>query len=85
MKVILKHRNALVIGPVLEGHDFKAGWNEIRGRTTPWNTFAIWQLSKLSLIGFPLVGDGLASNRGIGGVEVISKVHFALFLHCHYN
>ncbi len=67
---ILKSRNALVVGPVLEGHDFQPGWNDIRGRTTPWNTFAIWQTKKLAVIGFPLIGDGTADNRKMGGVEV---------------
>lgn len=66
----MKSRNALVVGPVLEGHDFHPGWNDIRGRTTPWNTFAIWQTKKLAVIGFPLIGDGTADNRRIGGVEV---------------
>ena len=38
--------------------------NVIRGRTCPWNTFAIWDVKKLALTGFPLIGDGI---EGIAG------------------
>ncbi len=42
----------------------------LTGRTVPWNTFAVWRVRELALLGFPLVGDGTAEDRGIGGVEV---------------
>lgn len=60
--------NTLVIGPVLEGHEFNLGSNALRGRSCPWNTCALWSLRKLGLIGFPMIGDGLGQVEG--GVEV---------------
>jgi hypothetical protein len=42
----------------------------VRGRTVPWNTFAIWDVNALGTTGFPLIGDGVAGRREIGGVEV---------------
>lgn len=42
----------------------------VRGRTVPWNTFAIWDVGALGTTGFPLIGDGVAGRRDIGGVEV---------------
>jgi hypothetical protein len=59
----------LVVGPVLEGHSFVEGVNPLRGRTTPWNTCAIWSVKKLALVGFPMIGDGIP-NELPGGVEV---------------
>ena len=32
---------------------------ELTGRTTPWNTCSLWNVSKLSLTGFLLVSEGL--------------------------
>ncbi len=62
--------DTLVVGKALDGHDFSEGVHRLRGRTCPWNTFAIWSLPKISLIGFPLVGDGVGNNTASGGVEV---------------
>lgn len=42
----------------------------LTGRTVPWNTFAVWRLRELGLLGFPLIGDGTAEDRAMGGVEV---------------
>lgn len=63
--------NTLVVGPVLPGHIFTNGNNRLTGRTCPWNTCAIWNLHKLRLIGFPLIGDGIGKDIP-GGVEVRS-------------
>lgn len=53
------------------GHEFLEGpSNVVRGRTIPWNTLAIWKVGFLALTGFPLIGDGTAVAREIGGVEV---------------
>lgn len=61
----------LVVGPALPGHDFEEGYQALRGRTCPWNTAALWNVRKLALIGFPLVGDGVVgANIPSGGVEV---------------
>jgi hypothetical protein len=54
--------------------------NTIRGRTCPWNTFALWDLSKLALIGFPLIGNGYTASIA-GGVEEVTAVSFAQFTH----
>jgi hypothetical protein len=43
---------------------------ELTGRTCPWNTFAIWRVRELGIVGFPLMGDGTGEDRSIGGVEV---------------
>jgi hypothetical protein len=56
------------------GHDFSEGSNELRGRTCPWNTFALWSVDHLSVIGFPPVGDGHGHTRENGGVEVLDAV-----------
>lgn len=51
--------NVLVVGPVLAGHTFQAGEQTLNGRTTPWNTLALWSVRKLALTGFPHIADGL--------------------------
>mmetsp|Transcript_30862 Transcript_30862/g.98464 ORF Transcript_30862/g.98464 Transcript_30862/m.98464 type:complete len:820 (-) Transcript_30862:90-2549(-) len=51
--------DTLVVGPVLSGHDFKAGEQRLNGRTTPWNTLALWSVRKLALTGFLCIADGL--------------------------
>ena len=35
----------------------------LRGRTCPWNTMAMWDVQKLGLTGFPLIGDGGFYNK----------------------
>lgn len=45
----------LVIGKALAQHKFvknAPGLVEVTGLTTPWNTFAIWDLSKLAKVRF---------------------------------
>merc|ERR1712127_1152215 len=73
--------STLVVGAKLQGHDHHTMKDgeiggkivELNGRTTPWNTAAVWNLRKLSLVGFPLVAEGLVPNYdgspGEGGVE----------------
>lgn len=62
----------IVAGPVLAGHEFRLGTAPLRGRTCPWNTFAIWRVAVLGLTGFPLVADG---REGVeAGVEEVSAV-----------
>ncbi len=58
-------QDTLVVGAALPGHNYLGGDEEIEGkkvdlngRTCPWNTLAMWNLSKMKL-GFPLVGDGI--------------------------
>lgn len=60
--------HVLVVGARLSGHDHSVASNSrsqtvaLNGRTTPWNTLAVWNLPKLALTGFQLVSDGLASD-----------------------
>jgi hypothetical protein len=35
----------LVVGPAMTGHAFAPGTQAVRGRTVPWNTFALWCVS----------------------------------------
>ena len=74
VNIMSSDANLLVVGPEMSGHCFLQSNNPIplRGRTCPWNTFAIWNVSKLAVTGFPMIGDGVQGNRRIGGVEVIT-------------
>lgn len=69
-----RDESILVIGPRMKGHDFSPGDDDIqlRGRTCPWNTFAIWRTKYLALTGFPLVSDGMGGN--MGGVEEVTTI-----------
>jgi hypothetical protein len=71
--------DTLVAGAVLPGHDYKPkSLQPLNGSTTPWNTLAIWDISKLALTGFPLVADGLHVNTDgspvAAGVEEVSTI-----------
>jgi len=72
--IINDDKYTLVVGPALPGHDFKLGKNKIEGRTCPWNTFAIWNVNYLGLIGFPMVGDGMGKTD-VSGVEEVTTVN----------
>ncbi|DBA00015.1 TPA: hypothetical protein N0F65_002018 [Lagenidium giganteum] len=80
----------LVVGAALPGHDFAPSTDpnyvrELNGRTTPWNTLAIWNLRQLAKIGFLLVGDGIGvPGACASGVEEVSAIAVfqALFPHC---
>ena len=74
----------LVAGLVLPGHDYM-GYNvetALNGRTTPWNTLALWDLHKLALTGFQLVSEGLVAvgdddenpPKMIAGVEEAAAI-----------
>lgn len=51
--------DTLVVGPVLDGHSFEPGEQPLNGRTTPWNTLALWSMRKLGLTGFLSIADGM--------------------------
>lgn len=72
-----KDGNVCVVGSVVEGHEFTQGQVQLRGRTCPWNTLAIWRVEYLQLLGFLAIGDGTADVEG--GVEEVSTL--ALLLH----
>mmetsp|Transcript_110143 Transcript_110143/g.322265 ORF Transcript_110143/g.322265 Transcript_110143/m.322265 type:complete len:795 (+) Transcript_110143:68-2452(+) len=61
LQKLLDHHthDTLVVGPVFSGHDFRAGEQPLNGRTTPWNTLALWSMRKLALTGFLCIADGL--------------------------
>eukprot|EP00956_Cyclotella_meneghiniana_P012830 scaffold18270_cov63-Cyclotella_meneghiniana.AAC.2 len=68
-------------GAVLQGHHHSPPTNsettvevELTGRTTPWNTFALWNLHKLSLTGFLQVSEGLHGDEGIAGIEEVCTI-----------
>jgi hypothetical protein len=61
----------LVAGPAMAGHEFSPGLHDVRGRTCPWNTFAIWNAHQLALTGFPMVAEGMGEDWG--GVEEVSS------------
>ena len=57
-------KDTLVVGALLSGHTYDPTTLlvALNGRTSPWNTLAIWNLSKLALTGFHLVSDGLLTD-----------------------
>lgn len=68
-------KSVLAIGPRMNGHEFTERGSYsvgLRGRTCPWNTFAIWRTRHLALTGFPTVADGLGSSTG--GVEEVAAI-----------
>lgn len=74
MQLLLSHaetKDTLVAGALLHGHKYEPGPNndktgnepvKLSGRSTPWNTLAVWKLSKLCLTGFQLVSEGLSTD-----------------------
>lgn len=74
----------LVVGAALPGHAFQPNSSdtetgallELNGLTTPWNTLALWDLARLAMIGFPLIGDGLKIDAtcSCAGVEEVSTI-----------
>lgn len=51
--------DTLVVGPTFDGHVFEAGEQPLNGRTSPWNTLALWSVRKLALTGFLCIADGM--------------------------
>jgi hypothetical protein len=67
----------LVAGAALSGHDYRDAVVPLNGRTTPWNTLAVWKVSKLMLTGFLPISD-LGSNAGVEECAAIA-LHQQLF------
>lgn len=65
----------LVAGARFGEHRFEPGEHEIDGLTTPWNTFAIWNVDLLRTWagGFPVSGT-YPQNPALGGVEEIDAI-----------
>jgi hypothetical protein len=86
VNTLLQHvvpSDTLVAGALMGGHTYHEGGTtgaqnevELNGRTTPWNTLAIWKVSMLALTGFQLVSDGVltddATNPSFGVEEVVA-------------
>ncbi|OAJ39892.1 hypothetical protein BDEG_23690 [Batrachochytrium dendrobatidis JEL423] len=51
---------------------FDQGKQRLNGVTTPWNTLALWAVSKLKCLGFLMVAEG--SEDVQGGVEEVSAI-----------
>eukprot|EP00522_Entomoneis_paludosa_P010612 CAMPEP_0172452480 /NCGR_PEP_ID=MMETSP1065-20121228/10127_1 /TAXON_ID=265537 /ORGANISM="Amphiprora paludosa, Strain CCMP125" /LENGTH=771 /DNA_ID=CAMNT_0013204539 /DNA_START=114 /DNA_END=2429 /DNA_ORIENTATION=- len=67
--------STLVAGALLPGHDYQSKTErdgsddekavqkvELNGRTTPWNTLAVWNLRKLATTGFLLLSEGFLTS-----------------------
>lgn len=63
---LLDHHTAdtLVVGPTVDGHTFQEGEQPLNGRTSPWNTLALWSVRKLGLTGFLSIADGMPAGGG---------------------
>jgi hypothetical protein len=69
---LLRHMrmsDTLVVGAALPGHEYHPPTStdtsvlwELNGRTSPWNTLALWNLSKIGLTGFQLVSEGIPTS-----------------------
>lgn len=66
--------DTLVAGARLAGHDYQPGVRVLTGRTTPWNTLAVWDLRRLALTGFQLVSEGHFNNNKMAGVEEVVAI-----------
>jgi len=74
----------LVVGVAIQGHEFKPGTNVLTGRTTPWNTLALWNTQELAKTGFLGVAEGWVRTVGdegetviAGGVEEVTAISAA--------
>mmetsp|Transcript_58789 Transcript_58789/g.108542 ORF Transcript_58789/g.108542 Transcript_58789/m.108542 type:complete len:766 (-) Transcript_58789:42-2339(-) len=66
LQYLLNHitKETLVVGPVLDGHTFAPGEQPLNGRTSPWNTLAVWATRQLAVTGFLSIADGLPAFDG---------------------
>lgn len=74
LRTNLEDEDTIVAGAVMRGHMYAGDQEEevaLNGRTTPWNTMAVWNLKWLSLTGFQLVSD-LGSSSGVEECVAIS-------------
>ncbi|KAJ7102639.1 hypothetical protein C8R43DRAFT_231128 [Mycena crocata] len=74
--------DSLVIGKALDAHNFEDSENEVQltGLTSPWNTFAIWDLPKLAKTGFLTISD-TNTTPGQSAIEEVPTIalHQLLF------
>jgi len=66
--------DTLVVGAkMILNHGGDAGVKPIDGMTSPWNTLALWNLSKLNITGFLGVSSGLLKDVP-GGMEEVTTI-----------
>ncbi len=83
----MDYETTLVCGAVLPGHEHTPTTGStpttiLNGRTSPWNTFALWNVNKLSKIGFVTVSEGLTvdlanhdtTTKSIAGIEEVATI-----------
>lgn len=83
--------STLVVGARLAGHDYNPRGESapvtvpLNGRTSPWNTLAVWNLPMLARTGFCLVSEGLSpsstSEESYAGVEEVATIALQQHLH----
>lgn len=77
--------DTLVAGLAMEdAHVFVPGWNRLTGLTSPWNTFAIWNVTKLGRTGFLPISDGVHPlSPNDAGVEEVAAIALLQMLFPH--
>ncbi len=66
--------DTLVVGAkMISTHGGDAGVKPLDGMTSPWNTLALWNLSRLNVTGFLGVSSGLLKDVP-GGMEEVSTI-----------
>ncbi len=78
--------DTLVVGAKLtKEHCAIPGVNCLNGMTSPWNTLALWNLSKLYVTGFLGISDGAMKNIP-GGMEEVPTISVLqkLYPHCSH-
>ncbi|NEO81286.1 hypothetical protein [Moorena sp. SIO4G3] len=66
--------DTLVVGAkMISTHGGDAGVKFIDGMTSPWNTLALWNLSKLNITGFLGISSGLIKDVP-GGMEEVTTI-----------
>jgi hypothetical protein len=77
----------IVAGTMFNGHKFMEGHTvPISGCTCPWNTFALWRTSVLSLTGFPLISEGLGDDIGAGVEVCAGNLYIYIYIYIYiYN
>ncbi|CAF0805106.1 unnamed protein product [Adineta steineri] len=98
LRSYLQEDNILCVGAALDGHqiftnDLNKTYLPLQGVTSPWNTFAIWNLEKLRRTGFPMCSD-FVNPSGMEDAAVIAlqqklfggrTKNRALLIHFHNN
>ena len=69
LRSYLHDENVLCVGAALDGHQTPSDTSDridlpLRGDTSPWNTFILWNCEKLRRTGFPMCSD-LVSPAGM--------------------